>query len=300
MVRTLITGAAGFTGRYVADKLRAGGHTVTGWVRPGGEAIEWCDATLEVELLDPASVSKALAIDRPDHVVHLAAVAQVDHFDVAQIYMTNIVGTRNLLQGLADLSFPPTSVLLASSGNVYGNIGGVIDESVVPTPSNDYGVSKLAMENVASLYRERLPLIVVRPFNYTGVGQSKAFLIPKIVSAARAGIVDLKLGNLNVARDFSDVRVVADDYFKLLLNPRAVGRVLNICSGVSTSLAQLLGLIESISGHRFKVQFDPRLARANEVKSLQGNPGQLTALVGNRRHIALADTLQWMLGAPDL
>ena len=298
MTRTLVTGAAGFTGHYVAKTLRAAGHVVMGWVRPGGEAIDWCDATTEVELLDPASIAGALANERPDHVVHLAAVAQVDHQDVAAMYMTNVVGTRNLLQGLADLPDPPKSVLLASSGNVYGNIGGIIDEGTIPAPSNDYGVSKLAMESVASIYRERLPLIVVRPFNYTGQGQSAAFLIPKIVNAARAGAVDLKLGNLDVARDFSDVRVVADDYLKLLLEPRAVGQVFNVCSGTSTSLAQLIELIAQISGHRFNVQFDPRLARPNEVKSLQGDPGRLMALLGERRHIPLADTLDWMLSAP--
>ncbi|WP_247646423.1 NAD-dependent epimerase/dehydratase family protein [Deefgea sp. CFH1-16] len=106
----------------------------------------------------------------------------VAHGDVDAIYRSNVVGTRNLLQAIKLAKHRPRAVLLASSANIYGNTDiDCIAESTPPAPANDYAVSKIAMEYVAKLYADDLPLIIVRPFNYTGVGQAPQFLLPKIV-----------------------------------------------------------------------------------------------------------------------
>ena len=297
MTRTLVTGAAGFTGRYVAEALAQQGHEVHGLVHcHEPSTVSGFGHTHGADLADLDSVKKIVAEVRPDHVIHLAAIAFVAHGDVEQMYRTNIVGTRQLLEALAGASATPSSVLVASSANVYGNAReGVLDETVPPAPANDYGVSKLAMEYVANVYASRLPLTVVRPFNYTGRGQDRNFLLPKIVAHARERAPVIQLGNLDVARDFSDVRTVAAAYAKLLTEPAAIGGTYNICSGEAVSLRSVLEMVTELSGHALQVSVNPDLVRGNEVRSLCGSAAKLESVIGPLEAIPLRQTLDWML-----
>lgn len=158
-------------------------------------------------------------------------------------------------------------------------------------------MSKLAMEYAARLYAGRLPLIMARPFNYTGVGQAESFLIPKIVNHVRRRAPLIELGNLDVARDFSDVRNVVQLYRRLLEAPAAVGQTFNVCSGQAWSLNEVLAMVREISGHDFEVRVNPAFVRQNEVKTLLGSRARLDAVVGEVPEIALRDTLRWMLEA---
>ena len=299
MTRTLVTGAAGFTGRYVAQALAGQGHEVHGLVHADAELRESIPGFAQLHLgnlTDLTAIRRVTAEVQPDHVVHLAAIAFVAHCDVDEMYRVNIVGTRHMLQALSELPTKPVSTLLASSANVYGNARqGMIDETVPASPANDYGVSKAAMEFVASIYREILPLIVVRPFNYTGRGQSPSFIIPKIVEHARRGAKLIELGNLEVARDFSDVRTVADTYARLLSSPNAVGETFNVCSGRAVTLHEVLDLVSSLSRHEFEVVVNPAFIRPNEVRKLWGSPERLERVIGPLNSIPLEDTLRWML-----
>jgi len=301
MTRTLVTGAAGFTGRYLAQALAALGHEVHGLVHYDAELGERIPGFAKLHLgnlRDLEAIRRVTVEVQPDHVVHLAAIAFVAHSDVEEMYGANVVGTRQLLQALTELPAQPVSILLASSANVYGNgHQGVIDETVPPAPANDYGVTKVAMEFVASIYSGRLPLIIVRPFNYTGVGQSPNFIIPKIVDHARRRSAVIELGNLQVARDFSDVRMVADVYSRLLSAPAAVGQTFNICSGRAVMLQELLDLVSQLSGLEFQVQVNSAFIRPNEVLSLWGSPARLEDVLGPINRIPLEDTLRWMLDA---
>ena len=297
MTRALVTGAAGFTGRYVAQALADRGHEVHGLVhRHEAGPVAGFAQTHAADLADLDSVKKIVADVRPDFVVHLAAIAFVAHGDVEQMYRTNIVGTRQLLEALAGASPAPSSVLLASSANIYGNTReGVLDETVPPAPANDYGVSKLAMEYVARLYAARLPITIIRPFNYTGRGQDPSFLLPKIVAHARERVPVIQLGNLDVARDFSDVRTVAAAYAKLLTEPAAIGETYNISSGHAVSLRSVVEMVSELSGHPLQVTVNPALVRANEVRSLRGSAAKLESAIGPLDTIPLRQTLSWML-----
>ncbi len=299
MTRTLITGAAGFTGRYLAELLAANGHEVHGLVHVrDDDAVPGVQRLHEADLADLSKISRVIDEVRPEKVVHLAAISFVGHSDTEQMYRANIVGTRQLLEALARLPQPPSSILLTSSANIYGNSReGVLEETLNPSPANDYGVTKVAMEYVASIYAPRLPLMVVRPFNYTGRGQGSEFIIPKIVSHARERKPVIELGNLEVARDFSDVRTVVDAYSRLLDTPEAIGGTFNICSGRAVALREVIELVSKLTGHHLEVKVNPDFVRANEVRSLCGSAARVEKLIGPLRSIPLEDTLRWMLEA---
>ncbi|WP_322404436.1 GDP-mannose 4,6-dehydratase [Massilia luteola] len=290
----LITGLRGFTGCYMARELTAAGYHVYGTVLPG-------DATgpdiFTVDLTDRAAVAAMIEQVRPDVVVHLAAIAFVAHNDAEQMYRVNVVGARNLLEALANGSHKPSSVLLASSANVYGNTCvSVIDEFVTPAPANDYAVSKLAMEYMARLWMDKLPIVIARPFNYTGVGQAENFLLPKIVSHFRKGAPRIELGNLAIARDFSDVRMVAKSYRRLLAAAPA-GEVFNVCSGCSHSLESLIDMMSDIAGYRIEVHVNTAFVRDNEVLTLSGSNAKLAGAIGAIEPTPLVETLRWMYRA---
>jgi nucleoside-diphosphate-sugar epimerase len=295
--RILITGAEGFTGRHLAAALAAEGHEVHGLVhhRPA-QAPDSVAALHEADLADTDRLRGVVQQVRPDQVAHLAAIAFVAHGDADAMYRTNLLGTRHLLEALAQAEAPPQAVLLASSANVYGNTTeGMLDETAPPMPANDYAVSKLAMEYLARLYSTRLPIVVTRPFNYTGVGQSESFLIPKIVAHVRRGAPVIELGNQHVARDFSDVRMVVQAYARLLRAPAAIGGTFNVCSGRAHTLDEVLALVREISGQAFEVRVNPAFVRANEVRTLLGSRARLEACIGALDEFALRDTLRWML-----
>jgi nucleoside-diphosphate-sugar epimerase len=292
--RALITGLRGFTGYYMARELGAAGYRVYGTVLPGQDTGPDLFA---VDLLDRASVAAAIEQARPDVVVHLAGIAFVAHNDAEQMYRVNVAGTRNLLEALAAGPHKPSCVLLASSANIYGNAQvAVIDESVAPSPANDYAVSKLAMEYMARLWMDRLPIVIARPFNYTGVGQSENFLLPKIVSHFRRGERRIELGNLAIARDFSDVRMVASSYRRLLAAAPA-GEAFNVCSGYPHSLESLIDTMGDIAGYRIDVHVNPAFVRANDVLTLTGSNAKLAGVIGAIAPPPLVDTLRWMYTA---
>jgi nucleoside-diphosphate-sugar epimerase len=297
VTRVLITGATGFTGRHLAPLLAAAGYEVHGTVHGAqGNPVPGIAKLHSVDLADFGSLAAAIADVSPDKVVHLAAIAFVAHSNVGEMYRTNVLGTRNLLHALAGQEKKPHSVLLASSANVYGNAReGVLDEDTPAAPVNDYGITKAAGELVASAYRDRLPIIVARPFNYTGRGQSPDFLIPKIVSHVLEGAEEIELGNLDVERDFSDVRGVADAYARLLEAKGAVGSTFNICSGRAVSLRKVIDLVRAISGRNLDVRVNPAFVRPDEVKRLWGSPAKLEQTIGPLAMPPLEETLHWML-----
>lgn len=226
--------------------------------------------------------------------MHLAAISFVAHGDADEIYHTNIVGTRNLLEALAEADVKPRSVVLASSANVYGSAAvEPITEDTPPAPANDYAVSKLAMEQMARLWMDRLPITLVRPFNYTGVGQSENFLIPKIVQHFRRGDKVIELGNTDVARDFSDVRDVARAY-AAIVDKAPAGETVNICSGTAHTLGEVLDMMAKIAGYTIEVRVNPAFVRGNEVNRLVGSNARLRGLTGFAPVIPLEETLRWM------
>lgn len=290
--RALITGASGFTGRYLTQELTNHGWEVWGLGHtPQPGLANYAVADLD----DYAQLQAAVQRVAPQAVFHLAAIAFVGHGSPADFYRINVGGSRNLLQALASLPTPPQSVLMASSANVYGNSAeGKLNEATAMRPANDYAVSKVAMEMMASLWMDRLPIVIARPFNYTGVGQSPDFLIPKIVEHFRRKAPQIELGNLQVWRDFSDVRDVVHAY-RQLAELEASNIVVNVGSQALYSLQDVLDQCVKLTEHHIEVRVNPAFVRANEVKTLCADTSRLESLIGARALVPLDQTLQWML-----
>lgn len=287
----LVTGIHGFTGRYLEPLLRQAGYRVVGTTTGPTDAPD----CYSLDLRDRKQVNELIHAVRPAAVVHLAALAFVGHGNPDDFYNVNLLGTRNLLAALANEGHAMDRVLLASSANVYGNAHeGALDECTPPAPANDYAVSKLAMEHMANLWRDQLPLVICRPFNYTGVGQEARYLVPKIVDHFRRREPVIELGNLDVVRDFSDVRAVAQAYCDLL-EVESDDLTLNIGSGRGYSLREIITSCEQLTGHRIEVRVNPAFQRANEVRTLIGNISRLKSALPEWRPVDLEQTLAWML-----
>lgn len=286
-MRVLLTGGSGFTGRYVAEALAAAGH----------EPVDAEAAVSGFDLTQPDSVTTGLETARPEAVVHLAARSFVGDRDAAGFYAVNAVGTTNLLDAIVRSGRVPQRIVIASSANIYGNaVVEPITEATPPAPVNHYAASKLAMEVLVRSYADRLPVVVTRPFNYTGVGQGAHFLVPKLVSHFAQRQPFVELGNIDVVRDFSDVRMVAQAYVRLL-TAQVPGGVTNLCSGIGRSLRSILEQLQQLSGHEIEVRVNPAFVRASEVHRLVGSSSTMEAALGALPYRDFRQTLAWMLDA---
>ena len=292
-MRVLLTGAEGFTGRHLRPLLEDQGYEVIGMSDVGAPGRHG------VDLRDAAAVATFVAAARPTHVVHLAAISHVDGDDQAGLYTTNVVGTVNLLEALSRLDEAPRQIVIASTGNIYGNTPlDRIPETKPPAPMNHYAASKLAMEAAVRVFGLRMPCVITRPFNYTGPGQDARFLVPKIVRHFAQRASRIELGNLAVERDFLDVRKVAATYASLLGCAAASGQTLNLCSGTGIALLEIVHRLEALTGHRIDVVSNPDFQRVGEIQRLVGsNDTLVTLLPGWRPDFDLDVTLRDMLDA---
>lgn len=281
-MRLLLTGADGFTGRHMVRGAQEVGYEVHG---------------LQSDLTDAAALAQEAAAFAPTHVVHLAAISAVTHADELAFYRVNVLGTDHLLKALAALPEPPYKVLLASSANVYGNAEqSPITEQQPPAPVNHYAISKLAMEHVALMHAGHLPTVLARPFNYTGVGHDERFALPKLVSHFARNAEHIELGNLDVEREFNDVRMVVQAYLRLL-EQGVAGETYNVCTGKPVALQEVIQMLVALTGHQPIITVNPAFVRANEIRRLCGAPAKLIDATGTLPGYTLKDTLSWMLGA---
>ncbi|MCE2686750.1 MAG: GDP-mannose 4,6-dehydratase [Cryomorphaceae bacterium] len=280
-MKILLTGAEGFTGHFFKKKAESAGHEVV---------------TLKSDLTKKLDVDKEVSEVAPESVVHLAGISYVGHADISSFYEVNVIGTMNLLFALNNLSRKPSKILLASSANVYGNCDdSPIQENHQLLPVNHYAISKIAMEYMALTFLPKLPLIITRPFNYTGRGQSQQFLIPKLVDHFKKSSSSIQLGNTNVEREFNDVRMVCGAYLSLI-EKGIPGEIYNICTGKPYSLNNILKILKAITGKSMDICINNELIRPNEIQRLYGNPLKLLSCTGNLNQFSIEETLNWMLG----
>jgi nucleoside-diphosphate-sugar epimerase len=294
--RVLITGGSGFTGRPLVKRLRRDGHEVVALAHEGSDAGQGISDTglLNVDLRDFDGLTKALLHIHPGAIVHLAGIAEPAYGNVGDIYLANVVGTANLFASLTAARIEPRIVILASSAHVYQIADGKpLTEYDPVRPKTHYGISKRATEDIAAIYSDRFPIIITRPFNYTGPGQTTNFLVPRIVSHYVEHRSEIRLGNLDLFRDYSDITRVVEAYSRLLSG--SVGpTTTNICSGRALYLVDILKFMNELSGYPIRVVTDPLLVRSGEPHCIVGSPARLESLVGPLPNPEFRETLTRM------
>ena len=293
-MRVLVTGANGFVGSWLLPELMAAGH----------EAVA-APPSADLDITDGPAVARLVRDVRPDAVAHLAAVSYGPdaRADPTRAMAVNEGGTRALMEAIR-AERPGVPVLVASSSEVYG----APDAEDLPLTETaplravlPYGRSKVAQERVALGHGAAygIPVVVTRAFNHTGPGQRHVFVAPALAQRALAlrgtGATSIRVGNVDVRRDFLDVRDVVRAYRELLEGAAAgsvpPGTVVNVASGRSVSIREILVTICRIAGVTATPVADPSLVRTDDPAEVVGDAAALHALTGWSPRIDLGTTL---------
>jgi len=282
-MRALVTGAGGFCGRHLLGYLQSLGvevHTLgPRVVSPNHHQI--------LDLMNVAGLAEAVTASRPDYVFHLAGVTIAKEYD--SYYRINTVYAASLLLALEITRLDHVPVLLTGTSAEYGLMSDgdlPISEDAPATPYSHYGISKLAQTLMGcTLARTGRPVIMVRPFNIIGPGMPEHLALQsfaqQLANIARNNCpAVIEVGNLNTARDFIDVDDVIRIYWRLAQTPEAYGQIINVCSGESTSLDDLLSRLISISGMRVDVRTDPAKFKSLDIAKHYGDCEKLHRLLG--------------------
>jgi len=308
-LRALITGAGGFVGRHVCAYLLA--HTdweLMGTVYPHPVETQPKDSCLRLrhaDLRDPELVQALVSEVQPDYILHLAAQSFVptsfaDPWDTLQ---NNIRAQLNLLEAVRR-SARDVRVLVIGSNEEYGaprpDELPQTEESPL-RPNNPYAVSKVAQDLLGLQYHLAygLPVVRVRPFNHTGPGQAPRFVVPAFASQIariEAGLQEpvMKVGNLEVARDFTDVRDIVRAYH-LAVTQGEPGEVYNLASGQARSVQGILEKLLCLSAVEIRVERDPERYRPVDVPVVCGSAHKFRRLTGWEPEIPFEQTVQDVL-----
>lgn len=285
-----ITGITGFSGIHLERELEKSGYEVYGSTFSASNKTNH----YKCNILHKNELHEILNEVKPNYIIHLAAISFVASEDIPLMYETNILGTLNILSVLEELKLKVKKILIASSAAVYGNIGNELSEDMPPRPVNHYGNSKLVMENMVANYFNKFNIIITRPFNYTGVGQEANFLVPKIVRHFKEKKSKIELGNLDTFREYNDINFLTFIYQALLKSEYKSG-VINICSGETHSIKNILDIMERISKHSIEVSVNKQFVRVNEIKELKGSTTKLKKILNHQlQDFSLEDTLKKM------
>jgi GDP-4-dehydro-6-deoxy-D-mannose reductase len=307
--RFLLTGASGFVGSYLTAALRErypSADISRVGARIAGASLP--SDIVSVDILDADAMIEAVRACEPDVVVHLAAQSSAARSDATAnlTWSVNLSGSLNLALAIARHA-PCATVLFASTAEVYGAsfLGGPVSETTTLFPLNAYAKSKVLAER---MFSDVLPstarLIVARPFNHTGPGQQEHFVLPSFaaqVARLEVGLQEprVSVGNIDVCRDFLDVRDVVTAYLALVDRaPNLPSRfTVNIASGHPLLLRDLLETLQQLANVSFEIDVDPSRLRAVDLPVAYAEPRLLQTVTEWRPEIPITQTLSDLLGS---
>lgn len=287
MKKALIFGIGGFVGPYLARELQSHGYRVYGADSKDVGNETFFDGFYKSDILDKISVKRAIEEVRPTHIINLAAVSSVAlSWKIPDVTMqVNVNGTLNIFNSCLELNIKPR-ILLIGSSEEYVMCNHPIDENVPLNSNNPYGISKIAQEQFAKIYREKYnwEIFCVRAFNHIGPGQRFSFAISswcKQVADVQKGLQNpiIKVGNLDVSRDFTDVRDIVKAY-RMVIESKDSSQVYNIGSGKAYSLRDILLKICSFSSKKISIEVDKELLRSNDTSFICCNPKKIQNELG--------------------
>ncbi|MGD8396110.1 MAG: GDP-mannose 4,6-dehydratase [Candidatus Eiseniibacteriota bacterium] len=303
MSLVLVTGAAGFVGRHLMPALVARGHTVLGADLDGAGGDREA-AIRRLDITEADAVTALVDAVRPEAIIHLAAMSSAGaSFGAPRAsYVTNGEGAMHVLEAVRHRA-PSCRLLMVSSAEVYGPCaaGQRHDESAALHPVSPYGVSKALADRMTEQYGRAYGLdeVRVRPFSHTGPGQAPTFVWPAFarqvaaIEAGRAAPV-LRVGRLDVERDYSDVRDVVACYCEIL-ERSGRGQAWNVCAGRGERLETLLQGLLRLARVDITVETDPARLRPVDLPRLVGDPGRVERELGWRPSITMEETLADLL-----
>lgn len=300
---SLVTGGSGFIASHLVDHLLArGDEVVTVRRKPGAMAAppsRGGGAAVTAyfgDVLDTEFLNRVLAETQPGEIYHLAAqsLPNVSWERPWATHETNVAGTLNVFRAVADLKLDAT-IVLACSSSEYAQSEQPIREDDPMSPSSPYGVSKLAADHLARLYAEKhgLRIVRARPFFWIGprkTGDVTSDWARSIVAVERGAASELAVGNLDVVRDFIDVRDGVEA-LTLLARSGGAGGAYNISSGQGTPLEELLRALCALARTRVAVRVDPARVRPVDERVKVGDSSKLRALGWSPRR-QLSETLR--------
>jgi len=289
----LITGAAGFAGGHLLERL-SGRHELVAWARsaPAPELAplaRW----QQIDLLDRDRVRVLTRDVQPAAVYHLAGVSQVaDSFvDPSKPLGVNVLGTHHLFDALRRAGVS-CRVVLTSSATVYGSTDSPLTEASPLAPASPYGVSKLAQEQLGfrAVLEDGLAVVVARAFNHTGPRQTASFMAPTVarqIAMIERGLMEpiIRIGNTTPRRDLTDVRDVVKAY-EALMQTGMPGEVYNVASGEGRAVGEILDALISRSRVPVRTEVDPARLRTQDAPMLVGDATRLRDTTGWRPEIS--------------
>jgi GDPmannose 4,6-dehydratase len=297
--KVLITGINGFVGKHLKTYLEGRGLEVFGFDR-SSKNVE--GGIYQADLLDKASIKRIFEEVQPEQVYHLAAQSSVkDSFDNPQDTLdVNVKGTENLLDIICELRLENRCrVLVVTSAEIYGLISNSpVKEDHPLNPISPYGKSRLAQEKVIQEYVQNkgMSIVTVRSFPHTGPGQADKFVcssFAKQVALIEAGKQEptMKVGNLEAARDFMDVRDVIRAYFEIVNNSNYNG-CYNLSSGNAYKISEILGMLLEMSNKEIKVETDLDMMRPSDIPVLVGDHSRFSQITGWQPKIPISKTIK--------